>query len=208
MAKLVLHQELFDFDSEMRKNHGIICGVDEAGRGPLAGDVYAAAVILSDETLIEGLNDSKKISEKNRELLYDIIIEKADAYCIATASVEEIDSLNILQATMLAMKRAVEGLKTAPDYALVDGNRLPSLDCGCEFVVKGDAKSASIAAASVLAKVARDRYMKKIAEAYPQYKFQQHKGYGTKLHYEMLEEHGISGIHRKSFLRKFNNEKK
>lgn len=208
MAKLTLHKELFDFDSEIRNKYGIVCGVDEAGRGPLAGDVYAAAVILSDETLIEGLNDSKKISEKNRELLFDIIKEKAVAYCIATASVEEIDSLNILQATMLAMKRAVEGLSKTPDYALVDGNKLPSFECPAQYVIKGDATSASIAAASVLAKVARDRYMKEIAERYPEYQFEKHKGYGTKLHYEMLEKYGASEVHRKSFLRKFYNEKK
>ncbi len=203
-----LHKELFDYDSELRRNYPVICGVDEAGRGPLAGDVYAAAVVLSDGVLIEGLNDSKKISEKNREALFDIIIEKADDYCIATASVEEIDTLNILQATMLAMKRAVSGLKAVPDIALVDGNRLPELECRAEYVIKGDATSASIAAASVLAKVARDRYMRRLAEEYPQYLFEQHKGYGTKLHYEMLEKYGVSDVHRKSFLKKFYEQKK
>ncbi len=203
-----LHKELFDFDSELRRTCPVICGVDEAGRGPLAGDVYAAAVVLSDGVLIEGLNDSKKISEKNREALFDIIIEKADDYCIATASVEEIDTLNILQATMLAMKRAVSGLKAVPDIALVDGNRLPELECRAEYVIKGDATSASIAAASVLAKVARDRYMRRLAEEYPQYLFEQHKGYGTKLHYEMLEKYGVSDVHRKSFLKKFYEQKK
>lgn len=203
-----LHKELFDYDSELRRNYPVICGVDEAGRGPLAGDVYAAAVVLSDGVLIEGLNDSKKISEKNREALFDIIIEKADDYCIATASVEEIDALNILQATMLAMKRAVSGLKAVPDIALVDGNRLPELECRAEYVIKGDATSASIAAASVLAKVARDRYMRRLAEEYPQYLFEQHKGYGTKLHYEMLEKYGVSDVHRKSFLKKFYEQKK
>lgn len=208
MAKLSLHEELFIFDKTLRKEYPVICGVDEAGRGPLAGDVYAAAVVLDDNTLIEGLNDSKKISEKNREILYDIIIEKADAYCIATASVDEIDSMNILQATMLAMSRAVSGLVRKPDYALVDGNRLPEISCPARFVIKGDATSASIAAASILAKVARDRYMKGIAEKYPEYQFEKHKGYGTKLHYEMLEKYGASEVHRKSFLRKFYNEKK
>ncbi len=203
-----LHKELFDYDSELRRTCPVICGVDEAGRGPLAGDVYAAAVVLSDGVLIEGLNDSKKISEKNREALFDIIIEKADDYCIATASVEEIDTLNILQATMLAMKRAVSGLKAVPDIALVDGNRLPELECRAEYVIKGDATSASIAAASVLAKVARDRYMRRLAEEYPQYLFEQHKGYGTKLHYEMLEKYGVSDVHRKSFLKKFYEQKK
>lgn len=208
MARVTLHKELFDYDSELRKEHKIICGVDEAGRGPLAGDVYAAAVILNDETLIEGLNDSKKLSEKRREELFDIIIQKADAYCIATATAAEIDELNILQATMLAMKRAVDGLNIQPELAIIDGNRLPQLSCNAEYVIKGDARSASIAAASVLAKVARDRYMKKLAEEYPQYAFDKHKGYGTKLHYEMIEKHGISDVHRKSFLKKLNNDKK
>ena len=206
MAREKLHRELFDYDSELRKEFPVICGVDEAGRGPLAGDVYAAAVILSDGVLIDYLNDSKKISEKRRELLYDEIIEKADAYCIATASVEEIDKLNILQATMLAMKRAVEGLGKVPDMALIDGNRLPDIKCGKRFVIKGDATSASISAASVLAKVARDRYMKKLAQEYPQYCFEQHKGYGTKLHYEKLAEYGISDIHRKTFLKKLTDD--
>lgn len=208
MPKIILHKELFDFDSEIRKNYPIICGVDEAGRGPLAGDVYAAAVVFSEGVEIEYLNDSKKISEKRRELLYDVIVEKADAYCVATASVEEIDSMNILQATMLAMKRAVEGLGIAPDIALVDGNKLPDLGCEARYVIKGDATSASISAASVLAKVSRDRYMKQIAEKYPQYVFEKHKGYGTKLHYEMLEKYGVSDVHRKTFLRKFYDNQK
>lgn len=208
MPKIILHKELFDFDSEIRRDHPIICGVDEAGRGPLAGDVYAAAVVFSEGVEIEYLNDSKKISEKRRELLYDVIIEKADAYCVATASVEEIDSMNILQATMLAMKRAVEGLGIAPDIALVDGNKLPDLGCEARYVIKGDATSASISAASVLAKVSRDRYMKQIAEKYPQYAFEKHKGYGTKLHYEMLEKYGVSDVHRKTFLRKFYDNQK
>lgn len=202
MARIALHKELFDFDSAFRRSYGIVCGIDEAGRGPLAGDVYAAAVILSDETLIEGLNDSKKLSEKRREELFDIIVQRADSYCIATASVAEIDQLNILKATMLAMQRAVDGLNIKPNYALVDGNRLPELGCSAEFVIKGDAKSASIAAASVLAKVARDRYMKEIARLYPQYAFEKHKGYGTKLHYEMIEKYGVSEVHRKTFLKK------
>lgn len=206
MAKSIVHTELFEFDSELRKDYPILCGVDEAGRGPLAGDVYAAAVILGEGVTIEGLNDSKKLSEKKREELYDIIIEKADAYCVATATVEEIDTLNILQATMLAMKRAVEGLGVKPDHALIDGNKIPPIECGAEYVIKGDARSASIAAASVLAKVSRDRYMKKIAEEYPQYAFEQHKGYGTKFHYEKLREHGISDVHRRTFLKKLIND--
>ena len=155
---------LFEYDNEIRKNVPIICGVDEAGRGPLAGDVYAAAVIFDDDVCIDGLNDSKKLSEKKRELLYDEIIAKAKAYCVATASVEEIENLNILHATFLAMKRAVEGLGTAPELALIDGNRMPNLNCPMQTVVKGDGLSASIAAASILAKVSRDRYMTQIAE--------------------------------------------
>ena len=202
MARVVLHKELFDYDSERRRTFPVICGVDEAGRGPLAGDVYAAAVILSDGVLIDYLNDSKKISESRREKLYDEIISRADAYCVATASVREIDELNILGATMLAMRRAVEGLGKVPDLALVDGNRLPELPCKAECVIKGDATSASIAAASVLAKVSRDRYMKEIAVKYPQYCFEQHKGYGTRLHFDMLREYGPSPIHRMSFLKK------
>ena len=206
MARVTLHKELFEYDSAVRNDFPLICGVDEAGRGPLAGDVYAAAVILEDDTLIEYLNDSKKISEKRRELLFDEIKEKAKAWCIATASVEEIDSLNILQATMLAMKRAVEGLGIEPDMALVDGNRLPELSCPAQCVIKGDATSASIAAASVLAKVARDRYMRELDQAYPQYQFSQHKGYGTKLHCDMLRKYGPSPVHRRTFLKKILGE--
>ncbi|MGN0616927.1 ribonuclease HII [Ruminococcus flavefaciens] len=202
MARIVLHKELFDYDTELRKEYPVICGVDEAGRGPLAGDVYAAAVILNDSVLIDYLNDSKKISEKRRELLYDEVIAKADAYCIATASVQEIDELNILQATMLAMRRAVDGLGVNPDLALIDGNRLPQLNCKSQFVIHGDAVSASIAAASILAKVSRDRYMRELDEKYPEYCFSQHKGYGTKLHYEKIAEFGISEVHRKTFLKK------
>ena len=207
MARIILHKELFDYDSQLRKEYPVICGVDEAGRGPLAGDVYAAAVVLNDDVLINYLNDSKKISEKRRELLYDEVIEKADAYCIATASVEEIDRLNILQATMLAMKRAVAGLGVQPDIALIDGNRLPDIDCDCRYVIHGDAVSASIAAASILAKVARDRYMRELDEKYPQYCFGKHKGYGTAMHYEKLAEYGISDVHRRTFLKKLYDEK-
>lgn len=202
MARIILHKELFEYDSDLRKSYPIICGVDEAGRGPLAGDVYTAAVILNDEVLINYLNDSKKISESRREKLYDEIIQKADAYCVATATVEEIDRINILQATMLAMKRAVEGLGIKPKLALIDGNKIPELECEAQCLVKGDAKSASIAAASVLAKVSRDRYMRNIAEKYPEYHFEQHKGYGTALHCEMLKKYGASEIHRKTFLKK------
>lgn len=202
-----MHKELFDFDSELRKQYPVICGVDEAGRGPLAGDVYAAAVVLDDEILIDYLNDSKKISAKRREELFDTIREKARAYCIATASVEEIDRINILNAAMLAMKRAVEGLGLPPDLALIDGNKLPDISCPAQYVIKGDATSASIAAASVLAKVARDRYMEELAQKYPQYGFEQHKGYGTKQHYAALEEFGVSDVHRRTFLKKLYDQK-
>lgn len=193
---------LFEFDSDIRKNHTVICGVDEAGRGPLAGDVYAAAVVFSDNVFIDGINDSKKLSEKKRELLFDEIIKKSEAYCISTASVEEIDTFNILQATFLAMKRAVDGLKIKPELALIDGNRLPSLDIPAKDIVKGDGLSASIAAASILAKVSRDRYMKEQAEKYPEYQFEKHKGYGTELHIRLINEYGSCEIHRRSFLKK------
>ena len=179
-----------------------ICGVDEAGRGPLAGPVYAAAVILPEGLLIEGVNDSKKLTEKKREELFDVIKEKAAAYCIASASVEEIEELNILGATMLAMKRAVEGLSVKADFAMIDGNKKPPLEIPCEAIVKGDAKSESVAAASILAKVSRDRYMLEMAEKYPVYSFEKHKGYGTKVHREAILEYGPCEIHRPSFLKK------
>ena len=180
-----------------------VCGIDEAGRGPLAGPVYAAAVILPFGLEIEGLNDSKKISEKKREQLFDVICEKAVDYSIGIATEQEIDEINILNATFLAMHRAVEGLKTKPDYALIDGNQYPKIPFVAEeTVVKGDAKVMSIAAASILAKVSRDRFMLEKAKEYPQYQFEKHKGYGTKLHYEMLKEYGPSPIHRMTFLKK------
>lgn len=195
-------QERFEFDNSFRASHGVICGIDEAGRGPLAGDVYAAAVILPEGVFIEGLDDSKKLSEKKREALFGEITEKAQDYCIATASAEEIDELNILNATFLAMNRAVNGLSVKPDFALVDGNRLPGLPCEGQTVVKGDSLSASIAAASILAKVARDRYMQELDQRYPEYLFAKHKGYGTKLHYEMVARYGLCPEHRKSFFKK------
>ncbi len=185
----------------------IVCGVDEAGRGPLAGPVCAAAVILPDGLVIEGLDDSKKLTEKKRDALYDVICEEAISYGIAFASVEEIEEMNILQATFLAMKRAVESLDVKPDLALVDGNQKPSLEIQARTLVKGDAKSPSIAAASILAKVTRDRLMTEIAAEYPEYEFPKHKGYGTKLHYEKIMEHGISPVHRRSFLKKITGEK-
>ena len=179
-----------------------ICGVDEAGRGPLAGPVYAAAVILPLDLKIEGLNDSKKISEKKREQLFPIIKEKSIAYSIAFATEKEIDELNILNATFLAMKRAVNGLKIKPDYALIDGNRLPKLNIESQSIIKGDSLSASIAAASILAKISRDRFMMELSKDYPQYEFQKHKGYGTKLHRDLLKKYGPSLVHRKTFLSK------
>ena len=184
-----------------------VCGVDEAGRGPLAGPVCAAAVILPRGCIIDGLNDSKKLSEKKREQLFDVITQKAEAYSIAMASEKEIDEINILQATFLAMRRAVGSLEIKPDFVIVDGNRDPLLGIKTMTLVKGDSLCESVAAASVLAKVTRDRYMLKLCEKYPEYQFQKHKGYGTKLHYEMIEKYGISDIHRKSFLKKLTGEK-
>lgn len=186
----------------IEKGFKTICGIDEAGRGPLAGPVYAAAVILPIDLEIDGLNDSKKLTEKKREALFDIICEKAVSYSIGIATEEEIDEINILNATFLAMRRAVDGLSVKPDYALIDGNQHPGLSTQDETVVKGDGKSMSIAAASILAKVSRDRFMLEIAEKYPEYCFEKHKGYGTKLHYEMIEKYGVSPVHRRSFLKK------
>ena len=194
-----------DFSYEIQaKNKGykFVCGVDEAGRGPLAGPVCAAAVILPEDCVIEGLNDSKKISEKKREMLFDIITEKALAYSIAYGTLEEIEEYNILQATYIAMNRAIEGLNLKADFALIDGNRVPKdITIPCETVVKGDSKSFSIAAASILAKVTRDRLMLEYDTKYPQYLFAQHKGYGTKVHYEAIKQHGVCEIHRLSFLK-------
>ncbi len=179
----------------------VVCGVDEAGRGPLAGPVFAAAVILPDGLEDIGLNDSKKLTEKKRDALFDAIKEKATAWSVASADEKEIDTLNILNATFLAMKRAVDGLAVRPDIALVDGNRRPHTGINEETIVKGDAKSISIAAASVLAKVSRDRYMLELDKQYPEYQFAKHKGYPTALHYEMIKKYGISPIHRMSFLK-------
>ena len=191
-----LENEIYDSDIER------ICGVDEAGRGPLAGPVCAAAVILPRGFVIEGLNDSKKLSEKKRDALFDVIKESAISYGIAFATVEEIEEFNILSATMLAMNRAIAQLDPKPQLALIDGNRNKEIEINSQCVVKGDSRCADIAAASILAKVTRDRYMLEMAEKYPQYHFEKHKGYGTKLHYEALREHGPSEIHRISFLRK------
>lgn len=191
------------YENEAR-NDGFycVCGVDEAGRGPLAGPVYAAAVVLPEGCSIEGLDDSKKLTEKKREALYDVIKNTAVSCAVGIATVEEIDTVNILNATFLAMTRAIEGLDVSSDCALIDGNRAPKINIECRTIVKGDAKCPSIAAASVLAKVSRDRYMREMAEKYPQYQFEKHKGYGTKLHYEMIEKYGICPIHRKTFLKK------
>lgn len=179
-----------------------ICGVDEAGRGPLAGPVCAAAVILPDGAVIAGLDDSKKLTEKKREGLYNIIKETAVAYSVAYGTLEEIESVNILEATYLAMNRAIEGLSVKPDFALIDGNRVPrGIKIPCETIVKGDSKSMSVAAASVLAKVTRDRLMLEYDKKYPEYNFKKHKGYGTKEHTELIKQYGPCEIHRPSFLK-------
>ena len=192
-----------EFEQEaINKGYHRVCGVDEAGRGPLAGPVCAAAVILPENTIIEGVNDSKKLSEKKREALFGVIKAEAVSYSIAYASVEEIESMNILNATMLAMKRAVEGLDVKADYAMIDGNRLPDLCIDSECIIKGDAKSMSIACASILAKVSRDRLLYKYAEEYPMYGFDKHKGYGTKAHTAAIKEFGPCPYHRMSFLKK------
>jgi ribonuclease HII len=193
--------------SFFEKGIEVICGVDEAGRGPLAGPVCAAAVILPAGIDIPGLNDSKKLSDKRRRELFPIIKEKAIAYGIAFADHSEIDEINILQATYLAMERALAMLEVKPQLALIDGNRAKDFGIPVETVVHGDSLSASIAAASVLAKVTRDNYMLEMAEKYPQYGFDIHKGYGTKAHYAALTEHGHCPIHRMSFLKKFYGEK-
>ncbi|MBQ6798412.1 MAG: ribonuclease HII [Oscillospiraceae bacterium] len=183
-----------------------VCGVDEAGRGPLAGPVCAAAVILPPEIEIPGLNDSKKLTDKRRRALYDVIIENAVSYGIAMVHEKEIDEINILQATFNAMEQAILQLSVKPAMALIDGNRERPFPVPVQTVVKGDSLSANIAAASILAKVTRDRYMEEMAEKYPQYGFEVHKGYGTKAHYASLTEHGMSPIHRRTFLKKFYGE--
>lgn len=193
----------YDFERQaIADGYPVVCGIDEAGRGPLAGPVFAAAVVLPLDCEIPGLNDSKKLTEKKREELFDIIVEKAISYSVASSSEKEIDDINILKATFLAMNRAYDGLAIRPDKALIDGNKKPGLPCEEETVVKGDAKSMSIAAASILAKVSRDRYMLEMAKLYPQYQFEKHKGYGTTLHYQMIRENGPSEIHRMTFLKK------
>ena len=192
-----------EFEKEaLAKGYKSVCGVDEAGRGPLAGPVCAAAVILPEGVIIDGVNDSKKLSEKKRESLFDVIREQALSYSIAYATVDEIEEINILNATMLAMRRAIDGLDIKADYAMIDGNKIPPIDIYAECIVKGDAKSMSIACASILAKVSRDRLLYKYAEEYPMYGFDKHKGYGTKVHREAILKYGPCPYHRKSFLKK------
>jgi ribonuclease HII len=204
MAKIKTTElERFSYDENIRQLHGVFCGIDEAGRGPLAGDVYAAAVILDPDNKIEGINDSKKISEKKREILYPEIMEKAIAVSVGIATVEEIENINILNAALLAMKRAFDGLEVKPEFALIDGNKIPpELGIEAEYLIGGDAISASIGAASVIAKVERDRSMRKMAELYPEYGFEKHKGYGTKQHREAILQYGPLPVHRMSFLKK------
>ena len=197
--------ELWKYEhAALAEGYSLICGVDEAGRGPLAGPVCAAAVILPVDLEIEGLNDSKKLSDARRRALYDVIVEQAVAYGIALVDEKTIDEINILQATFLAMGRAVEQLAVTPDLALVDGNREPDFgEIPVRTIVKGDSRSASIAAASILAKVTRDRFMEEQDALYPQYGFAVHKGYGTRAHYDALREYGPCPIHRRTFLKKF-----
>ena len=188
------------------KGYKLVAGVDEAGRGPLAGPVYAAAVILPEGCVIKGINDSKKLSEKRRGELYDEITEKAVAYSVCAIDEKRIDEINILNATFEAMNGAVNGLSVTPDYVIIDGNRIAGMTIPHETVVKGDAKSISIAAASILAKVSRDRFITEMAERYPEYGFEQHKGYGTKAHTEAILKYGPCEIHRRTFLKKLLGE--
>ena len=199
--------DLWRYEREaFAEGFAVVCGVDEAGRGPLAGPVCAAAVILPRETVIEGLNDSKKLTDQKRRALYDVITERAVAYGIAFASEQEIDEINILQATFLAMERAMQKLTVRPQLALIDGNRAKDFGLPVRTIVHGDSLSASIAAASILAKVTRDRLMEELDGEYPQYGFAVHKGYGTKRHYEALRAFGPCPIHRRTFLKKFYGE--
>ena len=200
---------MLDYSYEIaahEKGYKVVCGIDEAGRGPLAGPVFAAAVILPENYSHPVLNDSKKLSEKKRDAVYDDIIKDAVCYSVGIATEEEIDEINILNATFLAMKRAVEGLVIKPDFAYIDGNQYPKTGVKEETIVKGDGKCISVAAASIIAKVSRDRFMLEIDKQYPEYQFSKHKGYGTKLHYEMIEKYGVSKVHRRTFLKKILGE--
>lgn len=197
------HPDLWQLEEACyAQGHTAVCGVDEAGAGPLAGRVYAGAVILPRGWSHPYLNDSKKVTPRRRDILYDLICQEAVAWSVAWAEAEEIDRINILNARMLTMERAIQGLSVKADMALIDGNRSTGITVPNQTVVKGDGKSASIAAASILAKVARDRYMLDMAEIYPQYAFERHKGYPTKLHYERLDQYGPCPIHRLTFLKK------
>lgn len=199
----------YSYETEAHNNgYAVVCGVDEAGRGPLAGPVFAAAVILPENYSHEILNDSKKLSEKKRDSVYDDIIKDAICWSVGTADEKEIDDINILNATFLAMKRAVEGLEIKPDLAYIDGNAYPKTGVKEIAIVKGDSKCMSVAAASIIAKVSRDRFMTELDSQYPEYMFSKHKGYGTKLHYELIEKYGISPVHRRSFLKKITGEYK
>ena len=196
------HPDLWQLEEScFAQGVGTVCGVDEAGAGPLAGRVYAGAVILPRGWSHPYLNDSKKVTPRRREILYDLICQQAEAWAVAWAEPQEIDQINILTARMLAMERAIQGLAKVPDLALIDGNRSTGISVPNQTVVKGDQKSASIAAASILAKVARDRYMVDMAREYPEYAFERHKGYPTKLHYERLAQYGPCPIHRRTFLK-------
>ena len=201
-AELICERKPYYEESYNKENVKYICGIDEAGRGPLAGPVVVASVIMPKDSMIEGVNDSKKLSEKKREALFDKIKEEALCYSIASVDEKTIDEINILNATFLAMKKAVEGLEIKPDFAMIDGNKTPDLSIDCEAVVKGDANSVSIAAASILAKVSRDRLLYEYAKEYPQYQFDKHKGYGTAAHREAILEYGPCPYHRMSFLKK------
>lgn len=204
MEEMQRLEKMLEYERALQAGgYGRIAGVDEAGRGPLAGDVFAAAVILPDGFMPEGLNDSKKLSEKKREKLFDVITENAVSYAIGRATATEIDEINILQATYLAMRRAAEGLVVKPDYVLIDGNPVQGMPYLNASIVKGDSLSLSIAAASIIAKVARDRYMQEMDALYPGYGFSVHKGYGTKAHKEAVWEKGPCPIHRRSFLKKW-----
>lgn len=198
---------LREFDRRVAARFGTLCGIDEAGRGPMAGDVYAAAVVLDENKPIEGLNDSKKLTPKKRESLYDEIVLNARAYCIAVSTVEQIEATDILTATLDAMRRAYEGLGMRAGLVLVDGDVLPEINGNVRNMKQGDARSEAVAAASILAKVARDRYMTEQARLYPQYGFEKHKGYGTKAHLDAVDIYGLCPIHRRSFFRKYFEKK-